>query len=60
MTDPPSSSPLVRNVRYGYGLGWWFTPLAGKRPRLTGWQALPRESLQQALAWAAICEEGGI
>jgi len=30
-----------------------FTPLDGKRPILKGWQSAPRESLEQALAWAA-------
>jgi hypothetical protein len=55
MTTAPASvsSPLVQNVRYGYGLGWSFTPLAGKRPTLKSWQDRPRETLEQALAWAA-------
>ncbi len=43
----------MANVRYGYGLGWSFTPLDGKRPVLKGWQSAPRESLEQALEWAA-------
>ena len=47
------SSPLVQNVRYGYDLGWSFTPLVGKRPTLKGWQDRPRETLEEALAWAA-------
>ena len=51
--DPGSDNPLAANVRYGYSLGWSFTPLAGKRPVLKGWQSTPRESLEQALAWAA-------
>jgi putative DNA primase/helicase len=43
----------VANVRYGHGLGWSFTLLNGKKPVLKGWQAAPRETLEQALAWAA-------
>jgi len=34
-------------------LGWSFTPLDGKRPVLKRWQSSPRETLEQALAWAA-------
>ena len=49
MTTP--NSDLARNVEYCYGLGWSFTPLAGKRPKLHGWQSQPRETLEQALAW---------
>jgi putative DNA primase/helicase len=45
-------SNLQRNVEIGYGMGWSFTPLAGKRPTLDGWQKRPRETLQQALLWA--------
>jgi len=44
---------LAANVRFGYGLGWSFTPLDGKRPVLKRWQSAPRESLEQALGWAA-------
>ena len=51
-TASGSDSPLAANVRYGYGLGWSFTPLDGKRPILKGWQSAPRESMEQALAWA--------
>jgi hypothetical protein len=43
---------MVVNVRLGYGLGWSFTPLAGKRPILKGWQNRVREPLDEALAWA--------
>ena len=50
MTTP--NSDLARNVEYCYGLGWSFTPLAGKRPILDAWQAQPRETLEQALQWA--------
>ncbi len=53
---PPAASnsdnPLAANVEYGYGLGWSFTPLAGKRPTLKGWQQRPRETLEEALGWA--------
>jgi len=48
-----ANSDLARNVEYCYGLGWSFTPLAGKRPKLHGWQSQPRETLEQALQWAA-------
>ncbi|MFB3893611.1 MAG: bifunctional DNA primase/polymerase [Phycisphaerae bacterium] len=55
--SPPSASntesPLAANVRLGHGMGWSFTPLAGKRPTLEGWQKRPRETLEEALAWAA-------
>ena len=40
-------------VRRGYAAGWSFTPLRGKRPVLKGWQAAPRETLEQAERWAA-------
>ena len=50
-------NPLIANVRYGHGLGWSFTPLNGKRPMLRRWQSRPRETLQQALAWA---EQGNV
>jgi len=44
---------LAANIEYGYGLGWSFTPLTGKRPTLKSWPTLPRETLAEALAWAA-------
>lgn len=45
---------LFENVRYCYeNLGFSFTPLDGKKPVLTGWQEAPRESLEEALTWAA-------
>jgi hypothetical protein len=40
-------------VRLGHELGWSFTPLAGKKPILPEWQKRPRETLEEALAWAA-------
>ena len=40
-------------VRHGYTQGWSFTPLSGKRPIRRGWQAAARESLEEALGWAA-------
>ncbi|MFW6061189.1 MAG: bifunctional DNA primase/polymerase [Planctomycetota bacterium] len=46
------NTDLARFVEYGYGLGWSFTPLAGKAPVLKGWQKRPRESLGEALRWA--------
>jgi putative DNA primase/helicase len=49
---PPVSNPLVTNVAYCYELGWSFVPLSGKVPTQKGWQAAPRESLEDALAWA--------
>ena len=48
-----SRSALAAHVRTGHALGWSFTPLAGKRPVLRAWQSAPRETLEQALAWAA-------
>jgi len=48
-----SNNALIANVRLGYSLGWSFTPLAGKRPILKGWQKRPREAMEEALAWAA-------
>ena len=48
-----SNNALVANVRLGYSLGWSFTPLAGKRPILKGWQKRPREAMEEAMAWAA-------
>jgi len=47
------SGCLVENVRAGYLMGWAFTPLAGKRPTLKGWQSAPREKIEQALEWAS-------
>ncbi len=40
-------------VGLGYDRGWSFTPLDGKKPRLFGWTKAPRETREQALAWAA-------
>ena len=47
------STDLQKNIRHGYGLGWSFTPLNGKVPITKGWQDAPRETLEEALAWAA-------
>lgn len=44
---------LAENVRCGHEFGWSFTPLAGKKPTLKGWQDRPRELFDEALAWAA-------
>ena len=44
---------LAATIRDGYRRGWSFTPLAGKRPKLKRWQSRPRESLAEALDWAA-------
>lgn len=44
---------LLDNVTYGHGLGWSFTPLSGKRPKLKAWTTQPRETLEQAQQWAA-------
>jgi putative DNA primase/helicase len=46
--DPKFFPAVVRM----YQLGASFTPLAGKVPVLDNWQGLPREPLEQALAWA--------
>lgn len=55
--SPPSASnpdsPLIANVRLGHEMGWSFTPLSGKRPTLEGWQKRPRETVDEAAAWAA-------
>jgi len=48
-----SNCSLAENVRDGHLREWSFTPLNGKRPILKRWQAEPRETLEQALAWAA-------
>jgi len=52
-TDAAVDNLLARNVQYGFDIGWPFTPLAGKRPTLKGWQDRPRETLDEALGWAA-------
>ncbi len=60
---------LQKFVAQGHVLGWSFTPLkmtgprppegsAGKRPTSTGWESAPRESLEQALAWAKVGNVG--
>jgi len=48
-----SNNPLAQNIAYGYELGWSFTPLSGKRPKLKRWQDRPHETLDEALTWAA-------
>ena len=48
-----TNGQLIENIRYGYSLGWSFTPLNGKSPVLKGWQKRPRETLEEAIAWAA-------
>lgn len=58
MTTAPDIGPLVANVRLGYEMGWSFTPLSSKRPTLKGWQNQPRETLEEALAWAAAANVG--
>jgi len=53
-----TDSPLKSNIEYGYESGWSFTPLSGKRPKLKAWQDRPRETLDEALAWAEwVCLE---
>jgi len=52
MPTAVSDNLLAANVEYGHRCGWSFTPLNGKKPVLKGWQSAPRESLEQALAWA--------
>ncbi len=47
------SEGLAENIRRCHPLGWSFTPLSGKKPILTGWQERPRETLEEALEWAA-------
>ena len=47
-----TDAPLKSNIEYGFDMGWSFTPLAGKRPTLKGWQDRPRETLDEVLAWA--------
>jgi putative DNA primase/helicase len=50
----PVRTLLEQEVAHAYEhLGWSFTPLEGKRPTLTRWQSRERESIEQALEWAA-------
>lgn len=53
--NEPGHESLRRQayVDYGYNLDWSFTPLSGKQPTLKGWQKRDRETLEDALAWAA-------
>ena len=51
MTANDTDTLLARTIRDGYRRGWAFTPLDGKRPKLTGWQNRPREALGEALRW---------
>ncbi len=44
---------LQKEVAAGYARGWSFTPLRGKAAYLDAWNTRPRETLQEALAWAA-------
>lgn len=44
----------ISQVRIGYQLGWSFTPLSGKVPKLRAWPSLPREPLFLALKWARL------
>jgi hypothetical protein len=55
MSNIPSESNKANqfSVRDGHQRGWSFTPLNGKRPTAKGWQAAPRETAEQAEAWAA-------
>ena len=46
------NADLEKNIRHGHRLGWSFTPLNGKVPITKGWQEAPRETLEDALAWA--------
>ena len=48
-----ANDELARNVEYCHKMGWSFTPLTGKRPKLKNWQGRPRETLEEALAWPA-------
>jgi len=52
MSDAQDANTLQSNVAYGYQVGWSFTPLNGKAPVLKQWQKRPRETLEEALAWA--------
>jgi len=54
----PTNKNLERNVNAGHNLGWSFTPLTGKAPKLNGWQTAPRETLKQAIKWASIGNVG--
>jgi len=42
----------VEQVELGHAHGWSFTPLRGKVPILRAWQSQPRETVEQAKAWA--------
>ncbi len=53
MQTAESDNLLAVSVEYGHALGWSFTPLAGKRPTRKGWQAAPRETLEEAIQWAS-------
>jgi hypothetical protein len=44
---------LADNIRYGHSQKLSFTPLKGKKPTRKGWQSAARETLDEALAWAA-------
>ncbi len=52
MSETEGANGLRANVAYGYQVGWSFTPLNGKAPITKGWQQRPRETLEEALAWA--------
>ena len=47
-----SKEDRIKAVEAGHALGWSFTPLRGKVPTSPRWQAAPRETLDEALAWA--------
>ncbi len=51
--DNTTRSSLAEYIELGHKLGWSFTPLNGKVPTLKKWQDRDRETLEQALAWAA-------
>jgi len=53
MTSSVCNNALAANVEHGHGLGWSFTPLHGKKPYVDRWSSRPRESLKEALVWAA-------
>jgi hypothetical protein len=52
MSEIEKANSLRANIAYGYQVGWSFTPLNGKAPITKGWQQRPRETLEDALAWA--------
>ncbi len=52
ISDNTTPSDLCGYIACGYRLGWSFTPLNGKVPVNKGWQKRPRETLEEALAWA--------